>query len=196
MIFWVVREVKGQKVTQNDEKLCVTLYFRNHIPCLHLWYACIKDNISRHFFYFFKILISRTIRWVKGKKMVQITKNDTSCSISQEPYIIWLSFIVHMCKMMISPVIFLNFSKFWFSGLSGKWKGKKWPKMTVMCCTLWRSWTFLLREHKFIGNREQIIIFIRYFNIMHFVSIIIFRRRNIFSIVLWNIVFRVSTFHC
>ena len=29
-----------------------------------------------------------------------------SCFISQEPYIIWLSFMVHWCKMMISPGIF------------------------------------------------------------------------------------------
>ena len=42
-----------------------------------------------------------------------------SCSISQEPYIRWLSFMVHICKMIISPVIFFNFSKFWFSRVSG-----------------------------------------------------------------------------
>ena len=40
-----------------------------------------------------------------------------SYSISQEPYIMWFSFMAHMCKMIISPGIFLIFSKFWFSRL-------------------------------------------------------------------------------
>ena len=31
--------------------------------------------------------------------------------ISQELYIIWLWFLVHMCKMMISPAIFFHFFK-------------------------------------------------------------------------------------
>ena len=41
--------------------------------------------------------------------------------IFQEPYIIWSSFMVHMCKKIISPCMFFIFSKFWFSGsLVGK----------------------------------------------------------------------------
>ena len=106
-------------------------------------------------------------------------------SMPQEPYIIWLSFMVHICKMIIFSGVFFFFSifwfsgsiggkratygpewqktcrapylrkhtscdchlwckyvkwlyvqvffsilKFWFSGLSGGWNGKKWPKMT------------------------------------------------------------------
>ena len=51
-------------------------------------------------------------------------------SISQEPYIIWLSFVVDKCKMIISPGTFFIFSKFWFFVLLGGWKGKKRPKMT------------------------------------------------------------------
>ena len=47
--------------------------------------------------------------------------------ISQEPYIIWLSFMVHLCKMVISPgVFFLHFFNIWifwvFRGLN---KGQK-----------------------------------------------------------------------
>ena len=61
-----------------------------------------------------------------------------SRSISQEPYIIWLSFMVQMCKMIISPGCFFNFSKFWFSWCQRDWKGKKRPKMTknYVCLTL------------------------------------------------------------
>ena len=30
LVFWVVRRVKGQKMAQNDKKLCSALYLRNH----------------------------------------------------------------------------------------------------------------------------------------------------------------------
>ena len=58
-------------------------------------------------------------------------------SISQEPYIIWLSFMVHMCKMIISPGLVFIFSKFSFFKLSGGYKDKNWSKMTKnsVCCT-------------------------------------------------------------
>ena len=54
--------------------VCRTLYFRNHISYdFHLWYTCMYNriNISRHFFYFFKILIFGIIRG-EGKR----AKND------------------------------------------------------------------------------------------------------------------------
>ena len=55
---------------------------------------------------------------VKGHKMVQNEKRFCLFNtISQEPYIIWLSFVVGKCKMIISPGVFFIFSKFWFFGL-------------------------------------------------------------------------------
>ena len=51
-----------------------------------------------------------------------------SCSISQEPHIIWLSFMVHMCKMIISLVVFFNFLKFPIAELSRGWRGKNGSK--------------------------------------------------------------------
>ena len=50
-----------------------------------------------------------------------------SCTISQEPYIIWLQFLEQMCEMMIAPCFFF-FSKFWFSRLLGGKKAKNNPK--------------------------------------------------------------------
>ena len=70
-------------------------------------------------FIFLKILIFQVVRGVKGQKMAQ---NDrTLClsySVSQEPYFIRLWFLVHMCKMIISPAIlfFQNSDFFWFLG--------------------------------------------------------------------------------
>ena len=60
-------------------------------------------------------------------KMVQNDKKfSLSSSISQEPYIIWYSFMVHKCKRIISPGSFFIFSKCGFYGLLvGKREDKK-----------------------------------------------------------------------
>ena len=61
-------------------------------------------------FFFFLILIFQVVRGIKGQKMVQNDKKFClSRFISQEPYIIWLSCMVQMCKMIISPGAFFNF---------------------------------------------------------------------------------------
>ena len=61
-------------------------------------------------------------RGVKGQKMVQKYKKfSPPCSIYKESYIIWLPFMVHMFKMIISPGVFFNFSKLSFYSLSAAW---------------------------------------------------------------------------
>ena len=80
----------------------------------------LNDDISRWFFHFCEFFIFRAVRGLKEQKMAQDDKKFSLLHfISQEPYIIWLSFIVHLCKMMISTSFFFIFSKFWFSGLLG-----------------------------------------------------------------------------
>ena len=51
-------------------------------------------------------------------------------STSQEAYIIWFWFLIHMCKMMTLQDAFFIVLKFWFSWLLEGYEGKKWPKMT------------------------------------------------------------------
>ena len=121
VIFWVVRGVKGQKKVQKDKKFCPLCsilqepYIMIVIYGAHVW-----NNIFRCFFHFFKILIFWVVRGVKGQKEVQNDKKSCpSHSISQEPYIIWPLFMVHICKMIISSNVFFIFSKFWFSGSFG-----------------------------------------------------------------------------
>ena len=81
----------------------------------------------RNFVQFFKILIFWVVRGVRGQKTVQNNKNFCpSRFIFQEPYIIWLSFMVQLCKMIIPPVFSFIFSKFCFFGLLGE--GKKLSK--------------------------------------------------------------------
>ena len=66
----------------------------------------------------------------KGQKVAQNDKKVClSHSLSQEPYIIWLWFLVHMFKMMISPANF-SFFKILIFGFFKGIKGKKWPTIT------------------------------------------------------------------
>ena len=101
-------------------------------------HKCIMSTSCGIFSIFPKFWFSRLVG--KGEKIAQ---NDKKCCllhlISQELYITWPSLVVHKCKMVISPGIFLLYSKFWFFGLLGGSKGEKWPKMTknLACCTLY-----------------------------------------------------------
>ena len=117
---------------QNDKKSC-PLHFISQEPyiiCLSFMVHICKIISSGIFFYFSKILIFWVHRGIKGQQMVQNDKKFCLLhSISQKPYT-RLSFMVQVCKIIISPGVFFQFKKFWFSGLSGSWKGKKWPKMT------------------------------------------------------------------
>ena len=103
---------KGQKIVH--KKLCL-LHLISKEPYI-LWLSFMvhkcKLMISPGFFF------QNFDFSVKGQKMVQNEKRFCLFNtISQEPYIIWLSFVVGKCKMIISPGFFFIFSKFWFFGL-------------------------------------------------------------------------------
>ena len=120
---------KWQKILSFTLHISGTIRHMIVIYGTHVW----NDNVFSYFFRFFKILILWVFRGVKVQKVVQNDKKFCpSCSIFQEPYIIWLSFMVRMCKMMISSGFFFIFSKFWFVGfLGGKTAkyGWKWNKI-------------------------------------------------------------------
>ena len=79
------------------------------------------------FSFFLNILIFWVHRGVKGQKTF---RNDKKlcllCSISKERYIIWLSFMVQMWKMIISPGVFFYVKILIFQVV----KGLKGQKMT------------------------------------------------------------------
>ena len=87
-------------------------------------------------FWFFGLL--------KGQKMVQNNKKFCpSCFISQEPNIIWLSFMAHLCKMIV-PVFFFIFSKFrffWLLGGKRTRNGPKWQKILSTSLDIIRNYT-------------------------------------------------------
>ena len=67
------------------------------LPMVHM---C-QTIISLRVFQFFKILIFQVFGVVEAQKTDQNDKKFCpTCSISQKPYIIWLSFMVHIWKMI------------------------------------------------------------------------------------------------
>ena len=111
-IFRVVSGIKGQKMTQNDKKNCLSRSISQE-PYI-IWLSSVVHNckmmISQCYFFIFSKLVFPVVSRVKGQKMAQNDKKFyLSRSISQEPYIIWSSFVVHKCKMIISQGFFLFF---------------------------------------------------------------------------------------
>ena len=122
-------------MVQNDKKLFLLYSMSQEADIIWLWFLvhmCKMMSSPDAFFIFSKFWFSGLL-WggVKGQKMaLNYKKVCLAYSLSQEPHLIWLSFLVHMCKMMIFPGIFFIFSKFWFSGFFGEGGGDKGQKMT------------------------------------------------------------------
>ena len=115
LIFRVSSRVKGQKMTQNDRKLCLSSYITQeaYIVCSWFWvHICKMMTSPDAFFIFSKFWFARLLggeRAKIGPKWQKILCH----SVCQEWYPMWFWFLMHMCKM-ISPAIFFIFSKFWF----------------------------------------------------------------------------------
>ena len=128
------RGEKGKKCTKLTKiSVCCTLYFRNHTSYyLYLRYTCMYKRIISPdiLFIFFKILIFGIIMGMGVVKRQKMAQNDKkfclSHFLSQKPYIIWLWFLVQMCKMIISlQQVFLFFKILIFR----VFRGVKWQKM-------------------------------------------------------------------
>ena len=119
--------------------VCRTPYPCNHLPYdCHLWYTCVKWYLQAVFVGFFRILILWVVKGRGRARNGLKWKSYLLLSKSQEPYIIWLSFMLCICKMIISPGAFLSFLKILIfrvtSGVKGQNKEKKWSKMTKKIC--------------------------------------------------------------
>ena len=115
LIFWVVGEVNGQKNSPKWQEIVFrTPYFRNHASYdRHLWYTSIKWYFQAYFSFFKSFDFSGCLGASKnGPKWQKIVSH----SVSQKAYIIRLSFLAHIWKMMTSPDAFFHFFKmliFW-----------------------------------------------------------------------------------
>ena len=111
---WSLEGYKNKKWLKITKKFCLSCpYPENHILYDHnLWYPSVKWYVSRLFIIFLKMLIFRVVRKVKGQKWPKMTKKlCTLRLISQEPYIMWASFMVHMCKRYLQEFFYI-FPKF------------------------------------------------------------------------------------
>ena len=113
--FWVVRRVKGQKMAQNNKKLYLSHSISHEAYIIWLWFMVQKCKMMTSpdaFFIFSNILFYLVVSRVKGQKMTRKDKKILSHSVSQELYLIWLWFLVHVCKMMMPSTIFFILFKF------------------------------------------------------------------------------------
>ena len=112
-------------MVQNGKKFCLSRSISQEpyiIWLLFMVHLC-KIIYPGYFFIFSKFWFFWMLGGLKGKKQSKMTKHSVSCSISQEPYIIWFSCMVQICKMIISLGAFFNFQIliFWVvRGLKGQ----------------------------------------------------------------------------
>ena len=104
-------------MTQDEKKICLLQLISEEPYIVWLSFMVNKCKMISFFlkkngFYFSKILIFWVVRRVKGQKMAENDIKNLSHSMSQELYFIWLWFLVHMCKVMISPAFFFPFFSF------------------------------------------------------------------------------------
>ena len=120
-------------MAQNYKILSVVFYISRTVH--HIWLSIMihicKVIISPDIcFHFFKKKFFLLVRRIKRQKMAQNYKIlSVVFYISRTVHHIWLSIMIHICKMIISPGIFFIFSKILFFCLLGGSKGKKWPKI-------------------------------------------------------------------
>ena len=128
--------------------ICHAPYLRNCISSDNFWYTYAKWWYLQVIFSFFQNFNCLGCYWVKGQNMIQNDKKSClSYFISQEPCIICLSFMIHLCKMIISPGIFSFYQN--FSGLLEVLNGQKivqndkkfFPSLSISQepCTIWLS---------------------------------------------------------
>ena len=138
MAFWCWKGKKWPKMTKNY--VCWTLYFRNHMSYdLHLWYTVMFKRVIFPRIFFFIFFQNFDFWVVKAQKMALNDRQFCqSHSVSQEPYIVWLWFLVHMCKWWYLQQIFSFFKILIFWVFRGDKRSKKWPKITnlSMFCSI------------------------------------------------------------
>ena len=127
------------------------LYLRNSVAYNHgFWGTFVKLCYLQVFFSFFQKLIFQVVRGVKGQKKVQNDKEFClSRSISQEPYSIWLSLMVHLCNMIISldVLFFFHFFKIFVFWVVSEVRGQKMvqnDKKFVYCAPYLRNQTHMI----------------------------------------------------
>ena len=110
-------------------------------------------------FIFSKFWFSGLLGGKKAKAAQNDKKLSWSCSISQEPYILWL-FMVHMCKMIIYPGVWFSFFQISICCVGRRGDGKKQSKMTkntVHPTPYLRNYIYIIWSSFMVHIRKRII---------------------------------------
>ena len=172
LIFSLSGGKRAKKCSKMTNIVCHAPYLNNHTS-YDLWYKCKMITSPGIFFIFSKFWFSGLLGGKRAKTVQNGKKFCLSHSISQEWYIIWLSFMVHKCKMIMSPGIFFIFSKFWFSGLLGGKRAKmvqNGKKLSLWCSIsqkpyiIWLS--FMVHICKMIISPGAFLNFLKFLGLL------------------------------
>ena len=137
--FWFSGSIVWQKSKKLPEMIrnyvCRTPYLSKHTSYDRVFF-CTRLKWWHLQIAFFRLSGGEGVKTAKsGPKWQKVLSH----SVSQELYLIWLWVLVHMCKMMISPAIFLLFLKrlifrvFQSSSINTKRKFWGVPHLPHMC---------------------------------------------------------------
>ena len=123
------------------------------------------------FLFFSKLWFFRLLGGSKGKKWPKMRKKlCLLCLKSQELYIIWSSFMVHMSNRIISPGLFLHLFQIFIFGVKSGVKGQKMAQsdkklclsyfISQEACIIWLL--FLLYMCKMMTSPDAFIIFLKF----------------------------------
>ena len=111
-------------MVQNEKEFCLSHPMSQESCIIWSWFMVLRGKIIISpgvVFIFSKCLVSGLLGGGGrggGVKEQKIAENDKKFCllhlISQEPYIIWSSFVVHKCEMVTSPSVFFIFQNFDF----------------------------------------------------------------------------------
>ena len=97
------------------------------------------------FFHFLRILIFQVFREVRAKYSPKWkTEIISVIHLSQEQCSIWSWFLVHLCQMIISPGVFVNFFKILIFGVASGVKAQKMvqnEKKIMSAALYFRNWS-------------------------------------------------------
>ena len=112
-IFHAVRRVKGQKLAQNVKKLCLVHFISQELYIIWSSFVVHKCKvITSPGVFFFVFIFSKfwCFRLLGGSKCKNDPKSQKNCPLRIVSGTIHRILMVHMCKRIISPGVFLHFS--------------------------------------------------------------------------------------
>ena len=139
--YWIVSRVKGERMAQNDRKiLSVALHISgtiHHMIAIYGTYTCVKRSYLQITVSFFQNFDLQCCWGKRAKSSPKWQKFCLTCSIFQEPFLIWLSFMVHLLKWWYLLGYVSFFQNFAFLGCKGGKRVKNGPKQKkIMCVAL------------------------------------------------------------